>query len=104
MSKIEPGSLEELQNWVNSRIETQVPFRICGKGSRFVSTISGNQKDIPGDILSLKKLDGTRFFDPDDMVVGVEAGMSIRTLQGMLAEKNMVLLSIRGFRILVLAL
>jgi len=54
MSKIEPGSLEELQNWVNSRIETQVPFRICGNGSRFVSTISGNQKDIPGDILSLK--------------------------------------------------
>ncbi len=91
MSKIEPGSLEELQNWVNSRIETQVPFRTCGNGSRFVSTISGNQKDIPGDILSLKKLDGTRFFDPDDMVVGVEAGMSIRTLQGMLAEKNMVL-------------
>ena len=91
MSKIEPCSLEELQNWINSRIETQVPFRICGNGSRFVSTISGNQKDIPGDILSLKKLNGTRFFDPDDMVVGVEAGMSIRTLQGMLAEKNMVL-------------
>ena len=91
MSKVEPGSLKELHNWVNNRIETKKPFRICGNNSRIVRTASGKVKDIPEDILSLKKINGTKFFDPDDMVVGVEAGMSIRTLQEMLAGNNMVL-------------
>ena len=91
MSKKEPDSLEELHNWVRSRIDKQRPFRICGNNTRIESTISRKLKDIPGDILSLKKLNATRFFDPDDMVVGVEAGMGIRTLQELLAAKNMIL-------------
>ena len=91
MSKFESGSLEEIQSWVSSCIEDQKAFRICGNGTRFVTKVSGNSESISSNILSMQKLNGTRFFDPDDMVVGVEAGMSIRTLQKMLAERNMML-------------
>ena len=42
-------------------------------------------------MLSLSKLTATNFFDPNDMVVGVEAGVSISELQEILAEKKMVL-------------
>ena len=91
MSTFESGSLEEIQSWVSSRIETKQAFRICGKGSRFVSTNSGKSTDKSCDFLSLKNLNATRFFDPEDMVVGVESGMSINTLQEMLAERNMLL-------------
>ena len=91
MSIYEPGTLKEIQSWVSSRIESQDLFRICGNCSRNLTPVSGNSDTIPSDILSLKNLNKTRFFDPDDMVVGVEAGMSIRTLQKMLGERNMLL-------------
>ena len=91
MSRFEPGSLQEIQSWVSSRIESQEVFRMCGNCSRTLTTVSGNSNEIPSDILSLKNLNKTRFFDPEDMVVGVEAGMSIRTLQEMLGERNMLL-------------
>ena len=87
----EPGTLKEIQSWVSSRIESQDLFRICGNCSRRLTPVSGNSDTISSDILSLKNLNKTRFFDPDDMVVGVEAGMSIRTLQKMLGERNMLL-------------
>ena len=91
MSTFESGSLKEIQSWVSSRIEAQEAFRICGKGSRFVTTVSGKFEAFSSDILTLQKLNGTRFFDPDDMVVGVESGMNIRSLQEILAERNMLL-------------
>jgi len=91
VSTFESGSLKEIESWVSSRIEAQAAFRICGKGSRFVTTVSGKFEAFPRDILTLQKLNGTRFFDPDDMVVGVESGMSIRSLQEILAERNMLL-------------
>jgi len=91
MSSFESGSLEEIQNWVSLRIETKQVFRICGNGSRFVSSDSGKSAENSSDNLVLKKLNSTRFFDPEDMVVGVEAGMSIRSLQEILAERNMLL-------------
>ena len=91
MSTFESASLEEIQSWVSSRIETKQEFRICGKGSRFVSIYSGKSTDNSRDFLSLKNLNTTRFFDPEDMVVGVESGMSIRTLQELLGERSMQL-------------
>ena len=91
MSKYEPGTLKEIQSWVSSRIESKDSFRICGNCSRKLPLASENLDTIPSDILSIKNLNKTRFFDPDDMVVGVEAGMSIWTLQKMLGEKNMLL-------------
>ena len=91
MSIYEPGTLKEIQSWVSSRIESQDLFRICGNCSRRLTPVSGNSDTISSDILSLKNLNKTRFFDPDDMVVGVEAGMSIKTLQKMLGGRNMLL-------------
>ena len=91
MSLYEPSTLKEIQSWVSSRIESEELFRICGNCSRKLTPTSGNSETIPSDILSLKNLNKTRFFDPDDMVVGVEAGMSIRTLQKMLGERGMLL-------------
>jgi len=91
VTTFESGSLKEIQSWVSSRIENQEAFRICGKGSRFVTTVAGNLEAFSRDILTLQKLNGTRFFDPDDMVVGVESGMNIRSLQEILAERNMLL-------------
>ena len=91
MSTFESGSLEEIQSWVSSRIETKQAFRICGKGSRFVSVNYRKSADNSNVFLSLKKLNATRFFDPEDMVVGVEAGMGITLLQEMLEKSNMLL-------------
>ena len=88
MSTFESGSLEEIQSWVSSRIETKQAFRICGKCSRFVSANYRKSADNSNVFLSLKKLNATRFFDPEDMVVGVEAGMSIALLQEMLEKSN----------------
>ena len=91
MSTFESGSLEEIQSWVSSRIETKQAFRICGKCSRFVSANYRKSADNSNVFLSLKKLNATRFFDPEDMVVGVEAGMGITLLQEMLEKSNMLL-------------
>ena len=91
MSTFEACSLEEIQNWVSNRIETKQAFRICGNGTRFVNANSGKSTANSSDLLSLKNLNATRFFDPEDMVVGVESGMSIRTLQELLGERSMQL-------------
>ena len=91
MSTFGPDSLEEMQNWVSNRIQTKQAFQICGNGTRFVSESSGKVIENFRDRLSLKNLNATRFFDPDDMVVGVESGMSIRTLQELLGESSMLL-------------
>ena len=45
MSTFESDSLKEIQNWVSSRIEKKQAFRICGKGSRFVSENSRKSAD-----------------------------------------------------------
>ncbi len=87
----EPSTLEKTQSWVSSRIKSKKLFRICGKTSRKLIPASVNFDTIPYDILSLKNINKTRFFDPDDMVVGVEAGMSIRTLHKMLGDRKMLL-------------
>ena len=91
MNIFESDTLTEIQSWVSTRIETKQAFRICGKGSRFVSSNSGKSASIPSGILSMKNLHATRFFDPEDMVVGVESGMSINSLQKILAERKMLL-------------
>jgi FAD/FMN-containing dehydrogenase len=91
MITFEADSLEVIQNWVSNRIEQKQAFRICGNGTRFVSATSGKSTANSRDLLSLKNLNAIRFFDPEDMVVGVESGMSIRTLQELLGERSMLL-------------
>ena len=86
-----PDSLEDIQKWVSSRIRMKKSFKICGKGTRFVDSISLESKLIPSDILSLQKLKGKRFFDPEDMVVCLESGMSVRKMNQILGKRNMFL-------------
>ena len=91
MSTFEANSLEEIKNWVSNRIETNQAFRICGNGTRYVSVNSRKSTVNSSDLLLLKNLNAIRFFDPEDMVVGVESGMSVRTLQELLGERSMLL-------------
>lgn len=80
---VAPESVDVLQKWVAERVQSQTPFAIRGSQSRSVSPQL--------DVLSTKNLKGLRFFDPDDMVVGVEAGLTVGALQAHLKSKNMVL-------------
>ncbi len=91
MSIYDPDNIKEIQSFVFSRIESREQLRVCGNCSRQLTPASKYSDNLPLDILSIKNLNKTRFFDPDDMVVGVEAGMSIKTLQNMVRESNMLL-------------
>ncbi len=91
MSIFEPDTLNEIQSFVSSQIDSQKIFRICGNCSRNLTAASVSSDNLPSDILSIKNLNKTRFFDPDDMVVGIEAGMTISNLQKMVGNSNMLL-------------
>jgi len=86
-----PNSIEDIQKWVSSRIRMKQSFRICGKSSRFFASVCGDSQIISSDVLSMQKLKGKRFFDPEDMVVCIESGMSILEMNKMLVESNMFL-------------
>lgn len=76
-----PQKTTTLQTWVHKQIQAQQPFAIRGANSRLPAG------ETP--ILSTKKLKDILFFDPNDMVIGVEAGLPVATLQGILQEKKM---------------
>lgn len=87
MTHAVPSSIDAAQSWVQERIRTQEPFVIRGNRTRFHPTGAKS----PETELHLSALTATNFFDPDDMVVGVEAGVSIQALQEQVGERNMVL-------------
>ena len=74
----------------SAKTRASKPFQIRGNQTHFQAKAIPSSAESE-DVLSLSKLTATNFFDPDDMVVGVEAGMSISKLQEILAEKKMVL-------------
>ena len=76
-----PQKPATLQAWIQKRIETQVPFAIRGANTRQAASV------LP--ILSTKNLKDILFFDPNDMVVGVQAGLTASKLQALLNEKKM---------------
>lgn len=90
MTTFTPNTIDETQEWLRQRLEPSAPFVIRGNQTRFLAQATPESPQA-GEVLSLKQLTRTNFFDPDDLVVGVEAGMSIGALQQLLAEKNMVL-------------
>lgn len=83
MSVHAPTSVEEVVGWVGSQLDAQEPFQVRGAATRVL------EGEMPQ--LSLAKLDRVRFFEPDDMVVGVDAGVKVAALQDLLAERGMVL-------------
>ncbi len=86
-----PSSIKDIRNWVSSRISMKQSFRTCGKGTRFVNSVCGNSKINSNNILSLQNLKEKRFFDPEDMVVCVESGMSVSKMNKILFESKMCL-------------
>ena len=91
MKMILPNSLEEIQKWISSRIEHRKSFRICGKGTRFVDSVFNNSKFVSKEILSLQKFNATRFFDPEDMVLSIDSGMTYRNMTRILKKRKMFL-------------
>ena len=87
MTNFVPASIEEAQTWLRQRLEQPKPFQIRGNQTHFQAKAIPSSAESE-DVLSLSKLTATNFFDPDDMVVGVEAGMSISKLQEILAEED----------------
>ncbi len=87
MTRVTPSSIDEAQAWVRARLTAQQPFAIRGHHRRF----HPQGATPPEAELSLSALTATNFFDPDDMVVGVEAGMTVQALQTLLGERNMLL-------------
>ena len=87
MKIILPNSLDEIQKWVASKIEKRKEFRICGQGTRFVDSNLINSKLFSKEFLSLQKLDAKRFFDPDDMVISIESGMTYRKMSSILNKQ-----------------
>jgi len=83
MTVFTPATVDEAQDWLRGRLADKAPFAIRGAGTR--------AGPVGGDALCTTKLDRLRFFEPDDMVVGVEAGMRFDDLRRLLAEKNAVL-------------
>ena len=94
-----PKTIEDAQAWLRERLAAQQPFAVRGANSRFHPQEippgppfpKGGDEVATPEILSTAKLTRTNFFDPDDMVVGVEAGMTVAALQALLAEQGMVL-------------
>lgn len=85
-----PETIEEAQDWLRERLAAKQMLAVRGANSRFHPEANPATVAVP-EILSTAKLTYTNFFDPDDMVVGVEAGMTVAALQAMLAEQGMVL-------------
>ncbi|HEY3236496.1 MAG TPA: FAD-binding oxidoreductase [Polyangiaceae bacterium] len=78
-----PASVEEGVDWVRRRIDERRPFWVAGRQTR--SQPAGHL------VLSTHRLDRIRWFEPDDMVIGVEAGARVADVQKQLGERNMLL-------------
>ena len=79
-----PTSVDQASDWIQNRIHHRAPFQIRGACAR-----SQAAPDL--DTLTTTGLDALNFFHPDDMVIGVSAGMRFTTLRQLLAEKGMTL-------------
>jgi len=79
----QPESVERARAWIEERRAGGLPFSVRGCGTRCVWRHQ--------DVLQTGGLKALRFFHPEDMVVGVEAGMACEDLQGMLARRRKAL-------------
>jgi len=78
---IAPENREALRTWVAGRLAEQKPFRI--RGCQTLPEVGRH------DVLSTAALNGIEFFEPDDMVIGVGAGMMWQQLNERLATRQM---------------
>lgn len=78
-----PTDREALTAFLRTATQTRTPFWVADQGDA--------HEDAGATRLDLARLDRVLFFDPDDLVVGVEVGKPVAALQALLAEKGMVL-------------
>lgn len=78
-SRFFPQHHDDLTAWVTERHAARAPFQI----------VYGAKDGDGGDVLSLEAMKQIHFFEPDDMVIGVEPGFLWRDLRALLAEKGM---------------
>lgn len=76
----QPRSVADAQSWVAEQAVNQAPFHIVGAGTRYAPQ---------GRILSTRNLTALRFLEPENMVVGVDAGVPFAQLQRQLAVHKM---------------
>jgi len=75
-----PEKVESAVSWVNEQIDKKAPFQLQGNGSH---GIKKNKQ-----ILSSQKLKQLVFFDENDQVAGVQAGILFKDFQTILKSKN----------------
>ena len=86
-----PNTVKAAERWVGERIRQGRPFLIRGNSSSSSRDPYENSSLKTGK-LSTRKLRKTLFFDPDDLVAGMQAGQTAAELQQLLAQKKMQLM------------
>jgi hypothetical protein len=91
VSEFVPQSVEQAREWVLERISLEQSIRIHGNGT------SGHSDPISLEEggcfpVSSQDLKSIHFFDPDDLVAGMQAGQTAAEMQQLLAQKKMQLM------------
>ncbi|MFQ3662531.1 MAG: FAD-linked oxidase C-terminal domain-containing protein [Chloroflexaceae bacterium] len=84
---VSPGSIEELARVVALCHRAGVPVRPCSDVSRHDGAFSTAR---PLRIVT-RRMNGVLVYEPDDLTIGVEAGMSLAELQALLAANGQML-------------
>ena len=90
VSEFVPKNVEQTREWVLERISREQSIRISGNRTSIQRehVRDDENQGLPVSTRALKKI---HFFDPDDLVAGMEAGQTAAELQQLLGEKNMQL-------------
>ncbi|MCS6881415.1 MAG: FAD-linked oxidase C-terminal domain-containing protein [Oscillochloridaceae bacterium] len=84
---VSPGSVEELARVVALCHRVGAPVRPCGDAAR----LDGARAQTPALRIATRRLKRVLVYEPDDLTIGVEAGMSLAELQTLLAANGQML-------------
>jgi len=84
---VSPGSVEQLARVVALCHRVGAPVRPCGDAAR----LAGARAEQPGLHIATRRLKRVLVYEPDDLTIGVEAGMSLAELQALLAANGQML-------------
>ena len=90
VSEFVPKNVEQTREWVLERISQEQSIRISGNRTS-IQREHVRDDENQGLLVSTRALKKIHFFDPDDLVAGMEAGQTAAELQQLLGEKNMQL-------------
>ncbi len=87
---ISPDEVSFTVDWVKERYAGKRPFLIRGNGTNPIP-YSHHSPLLPDEILSTRNLKQVMFFDPDDLVAGMESGITAIEIQEILGKNQMYL-------------